>query len=198
MPEEIKMRMARAYPDQVQRVREWFQKLDELLDDEKSTSDDYGRWISGHYHEVANDWERILFGYDTLIENVCDQTKSYLEFKPEILDAFALANEVGELVAAAEKVYEMRNMMQGQGPSALIVALAMMDLQKAVQKVKQGSASKPSEDRLYKTARTMLDLYDRHGPEQFKRRFGTLNILDACWQIIGEGEGNPHPWPDQK
>jgi hypothetical protein len=194
MPEEIKLRMARAYPDQVQKVREWFQKLDEMVSSD--SGDAVGDWLLTSYPEIENEWERILFGYDTLIENACDQTKSYLEFKPEILDAFARANGIGELVAAAEKVYEMRNMMQGQGPSALIVALAMIDLQKAVEKVKQGSASKPSEDRLYKTARTMLDLYDQHGPEQFKRRFGTLNILDVCWQIIGEGEGNPHPWPE--
>lgn len=52
------------------------------------------------------------------------------------------------------------------------------------------------EDRLFITARTLLDFYDEHGPDKFGVRFHTLNILDACRQIIGEGEGNPHPWPE--
>jgi hypothetical protein len=150
MPEEIKLRMARAYPDQVQRVREWFQKLEELLDDERTSSSDYGIWISAHYHEVANDWERILFGYDTLIENVCDQTKSYLEFKPEILSAFALAKRVGELVEAAEKVLSYRGMITEYPPRTMVEHLeripksALDRLAAAVQKIQQGRPSEPS------------------------------------------------------
>lgn len=132
MPEEIKLRMARAYPDQVQRVREWFQKLEEILDDEKTTSADYGAWIAGHYHEVSSDWERILFGYDTLIENVCDQTKSYLEFKPEIKEAISarrallqqheedtrqLAQLVIQRQALASKVNSLANIILGLNAS---------------------------------------------------------------------------------
>ena len=50
---------------------------------------------------------------------------------------------VGELVEAAEKVYQLRDVMHAAGPSALIVALAMIDLDKAAEKVRQESASKP-------------------------------------------------------
>jgi hypothetical protein len=102
MAEEIKMRMARAMPEQVQRLREWFQKLEELLEDEKTDSGDYGRWISAHYHEIAYEWERILFGYDVLVDNVCDKSLSYLEYRPEIAMAFALANKVNEIREEAE------------------------------------------------------------------------------------------------
>lgn len=51
-------------------------------------------------------------------------------------------------------------------------------------------------DRLYKTAQALLELYDLHGPEQFRMRFASLGVLDVCRQIVAEGEGNPHPWPD--
>jgi hypothetical protein len=67
----------------------------------------------------------------------------------------------------------------------------------ALKKIRHGSVLEPSEDRLYKTARTLLDLYSQHGPDKFEARFGTLKILDVCWQIVAEGEGNPHPWPGQ-
>lgn len=50
---------------------------------------------------------------------------------------------VGELVEAAEKVYQLRDAMHANGPSALIIALAMIDLHKATEKVRQGSASNP-------------------------------------------------------
>lgn len=144
MPEEIKLRMSKATPDQVNRVREWFQKLEELLDDEKTDSSDYGRWISAHYQEVADDWERILMGYDVLIENACDKSLSYLDFKPEIKTAITMASGVGELIDAAEKVYSFKDAMTTDGPRALILALAMIDLHKAAEKLKQGRASKPS------------------------------------------------------
>lgn len=54
------------------------------------------------------------------------------------------------------------------------------------------------EDRLYKTARAMLDMYDEYGPVKFRARFFTLDTLDVCRQIVAEGEGNPHPWPERR
>jgi len=147
MSEQIKLRMARAYPEQVQRVREWFQKLEELLDDEKTTSSDYGIWISAHYHEVANDWERILFGYDTLIENVCDQTKSFLEFKPEIKEAMEMASGVGELIRAVGNYLEWLNDPRlSLADSNLTTANKYMDaIEQTYKKIVAGEASKPSD-----------------------------------------------------
>jgi hypothetical protein len=51
------------------------------------------------------------------------------------------------------------------------------------------------EDRLYKAAKAMLDYFDERGPQEFVSRFGTLDILEVCRQIVQEGEGQPHPWP---
>ena len=53
------------------------------------------------------------------------------------------------------------------------------------------------EDRLFKTADALMDYYANAGASAFRSRFGSLDILDACRQIIREGEGNPHPWPEE-
>jgi len=84
MAEQIGLRMARAYPDEIQRVREWFQKLEEVLEDDYNSDADYGQWLREHYHEVQNSYERILFGYETMFDNACDPLLGYLDFKPEI------------------------------------------------------------------------------------------------------------------
>jgi hypothetical protein len=52
-----------------------------------------------------------------------------------------------------------------------------------------------SEDKLYKTARALLDYYRLTGPSEFRSRFGSLDILEPARKIVEEGEGNPHPWP---
>jgi hypothetical protein len=141
MAEEVKLRMARAYPDQVQRMREWFQGLENIMHDETAENEDVSMWINQHYQEVANDWERILFGYDTLIENVCDQTKSYLEFKPEILAAFALAKKAEELRSLAQFIVNnKKNFVIGDRDG---VASATIDKLAAILEV--GEASKPSQ-----------------------------------------------------
>jgi hypothetical protein len=60
-------------------------------------------------------------------------------------DRSAQADGAGELVEATEKVYQLRDVMRADRPSALIVALAMIDLQRAAEKVRQASASKPTD-----------------------------------------------------
>ena len=86
MAEPIQLRCARAYPDQIQKVREWFQQLEDVMDDEHNSASDYGDWLRNHYHEVEGEWERILFGYETMFDNACDPNLTYLAFKPEILE----------------------------------------------------------------------------------------------------------------
>lgn len=51
---------------------------------------------------------------------------------------------VGELVEAAEKVFAFRNVMFSNGPHTLPLALAMIDLQEAAEKIKQGSSPAPA------------------------------------------------------
>lgn len=86
MAEPMQLRCARAYPKQIQKVREWFQQLEDVMDDEHNDASDYGDWLRSHYHEVEGEWERILFGYETMFNNACNPNLTYLEFKPEILE----------------------------------------------------------------------------------------------------------------
>jgi hypothetical protein len=90
MPKEISMRMARAYPEQIESMRKWFQELEEMLDDETKENADIGLFVANTFEQRRIDeYERVLFGYETIFNNACDPTLSYLSFKPEILQAIA-------------------------------------------------------------------------------------------------------------
>jgi hypothetical protein len=54
-----------------------------------------------------------------------------------------------------------------------------------------------ADDPLYETAQALLALHDEYGSVEFVRRFGTMDIVDVCRQIVAEGEGNVHPWHRQ-
>lgn len=69
--------------------------------------------------------------------------------------------------------------------------LIIEELEQALRALPEGEGS---EDRLYKTARTLYDIYKTQGSDFFAAQFGSLDILGPCQKIIEEGEGNPHPW----
>lgn len=88
MPEAVAMKMARAMPSQIEATRQWFQKLEELMEDEGNGPFEIGAYVLKTFEQNRIDeYERILFGYETLVENACDQSLSYLEWKPEIKKA---------------------------------------------------------------------------------------------------------------
>lgn len=85
MVEQIQLKMARAFPSQIDATRKWFQKLEELMDDEGNGPFEIGAYVLKTFEQNRIDeYERILSGYETLIENACDQSKPYLDWKPEI------------------------------------------------------------------------------------------------------------------
>lgn len=45
------------------------------------------RWLQAQEAAGVNvpPWERTVFGYDVLVENVCDPEKDYLDWKPGIV-----------------------------------------------------------------------------------------------------------------
>ena len=51
-----------------------------------------------------------------------------------------------------------------------------------------------SRDVLFNAAVQLLYYRDKYGSQEFKKLFGSLDVLDVCRQILSEGEGNPHPW----
>lgn len=74
------MKMARAPQEQIDALWKFLRKIDSLMDAGESVQ----LFIDKNWRKVATVYERILFGYQTLIENCCDQTQSTLEWKPEI------------------------------------------------------------------------------------------------------------------
>jgi hypothetical protein len=107
------MRMAKAPKEHVDRLRIWLQFTDELskIDPEykkewesfkedwsededfqpiiKHCQDENGRFVYPYYFDyfqsnISYIHMRIIFGYEVLIDNVCDPELDYLEFKPEL------------------------------------------------------------------------------------------------------------------
>ena len=93
MAEEIGIKMARAYPEQIESMRKWFHELEVILDDDNKDVTDIGKFIVDTFEtRRIDEYERILFGYETLVDNACDKSKSYLDWKPEIKEALTVAN----------------------------------------------------------------------------------------------------------
>ena len=107
------MRMAKAPKEHVDRLRVYLQFCDELTqidpenynewkefkkdweDDEKFNKiikhceDDEGRFLYEYYFDyyrsnISHIHMRVVFGYEVLVDNVCDPDLDYLEFKPEL------------------------------------------------------------------------------------------------------------------
>jgi hypothetical protein len=51
--------------------------------------------------ERIDEYERVIFGYETLIENVCDPQLSYLDFKPELKTALTANAELRAALTSA-------------------------------------------------------------------------------------------------
>lgn len=74
-------------------IRTWFEELDEMISGEMLDDDDVGYWVRNNYDRVEGLWSRLIFAYETVYENACDQTVRHLEWKPEIIAAIhALTN----------------------------------------------------------------------------------------------------------
>ena len=88
MPEEHHMTVAKATPEQVDALRAWFHELEDVLEDPQSDPLDIAEFVQDTFRQRRIDeYERILFGYETLVENACDPNLSHLEWKPEIMAA---------------------------------------------------------------------------------------------------------------
>jgi len=92
MAEEIKLRVAKASPEDVNQMRDFLSELEELLESDVSTFE-IGEFVSKNFDgRCGRHFQRVLFGFDTLVENACDPSLSYLEWKPEIKEALTAAN----------------------------------------------------------------------------------------------------------
>ncbi len=84
-------------------IRQWFEELDERVSDEENDETDVGEWVIRNYDRVEGLWSRLIFAYETVYENACDQTVKHLEWKPEIKAALVAYQTPGggtQLIAA--------------------------------------------------------------------------------------------------
>lgn len=98
----MSMLMARAPHEHLDRLRAFFQKLESAIegtpyeDDETvmmypKDDESLAKLIRREWNAVWNLWERILIGYEMLIENCCDQTVSHLAWRKDIEAALVAA-----------------------------------------------------------------------------------------------------------
>lgn len=110
----IEVKMAKASKDDVDRLIKFFEWLETVCDegvdnskpyDEESDSypeieDDeameaikaeFSRWT--RRPTVAGSWRRVVWGFATLCDNVCDPSSDVLEWKPEIKAILEQAEE---------------------------------------------------------------------------------------------------------
>ncbi len=84
----IIMKMARASDKEVECLIEWLDKLEAAC----STL-----WNEDNIAIIAQgipEWRRVVFGHSTLVDNACDKTLDYLDWKPEIKEKMGINNEI--------------------------------------------------------------------------------------------------------
>jgi len=87
MEEVHTLRMAKAPQSDIDAVRQFLQTLEEKMIYEETSDEVLVHWLAQAYPEIDGLWDRILFGYETLVANVCDPSLTYLDYKPEIKQA---------------------------------------------------------------------------------------------------------------
>lgn len=76
------MKMAKANPAEVEALRVFMVTLEEMISDYGKDVLDIGKWVIDNFPVLQ--WRRTIEGYPILIENACDPSKSYLDWKPEL------------------------------------------------------------------------------------------------------------------
>lgn len=84
MPETHQIRMAKASQHDVDEVMSFLQELEEKTDDYDCLDSDLGEWVNQNFHKIYGKYERILLGFSTLVDNVCDPNIDYLDYTPEL------------------------------------------------------------------------------------------------------------------
>lgn len=77
---ECHVRMAKANTDEVEKLRQFMADLEDKVFDPNIGDPDLEEWIRENFPQ----WRRTIEGYPILVENACDPTLTYLDWKPEI------------------------------------------------------------------------------------------------------------------
>lgn len=75
-------RMARATEEEIRNLQQFFEELEQLVEEGMNTSEDASTIVFDRFPKLAGGWRRVLFGYEVLFENACDPSLDYLAWKP--------------------------------------------------------------------------------------------------------------------
>jgi hypothetical protein len=85
---QIKLRLAKASVEDINQMRDFLFALEEKLNDPDVDPRDIGVFCDARFNsDCGRHFQRVLFGYETLVANACDPSLSYLDWRPEIKDA---------------------------------------------------------------------------------------------------------------
>jgi hypothetical protein len=86
---EYHARMARAMPDELAAMRDFFYGLQEQM--ETSGPSEVYDWLEKNFPKVdgTGTWERVIYGYETMFDNACDPSLSYLDWNKDLKAAMA-------------------------------------------------------------------------------------------------------------
>lgn len=107
MPKEITVRMAKASQEDRESVRKLMTDLESMVEydmvpDEKGeiidpcggngpSDSQIGSYVRRWFEKNQSSLNRVVFGFDVLLDNCCDPDKTYLDWKPEIAAALKAA-----------------------------------------------------------------------------------------------------------
>lgn len=118
----INVKMAKASEKDIERTIEFFQIVEEFMDQgtytaPDDTADDATRYLTdeefvallrekwgGRFKPAGVDasWQRVVWGYDTLVKNACDPNLDYLEWRSDIL-AFLESQQPLEVASTGQE-----------------------------------------------------------------------------------------------
>ena len=83
MTETHYMTAAKCSTEDLGQVREFLRKMEELV--HAGSHKDLVEFVERNFDQhCGRHYERLIFGYETLVDNACDPNVSHLEWKPEL------------------------------------------------------------------------------------------------------------------
>ncbi len=81
------LKMAKASPEEVENLRRFFNTVETMFEKYNWQNDEqFIKVLKKKFNQVQ--WQRVVMGYEILVENMCDPNLSYLDYKPEIKNSY--------------------------------------------------------------------------------------------------------------
>lgn len=109
MSEQEKYYMKQAKPDQEEIVNlsGFFQGLEEILDNFAKDSE-IAEFVKTEFPKIDGSYMRCLWALSMLIDNCCDPSLSYLDWKPKVKEALNFQQLVKQMRSAQKAYFKTR------------------------------------------------------------------------------------------